>query len=95
MIQKNRAKKGGETAINGEFYKGGSFLPSTRLPKQSPVKKSFSQPKKTLSLIQIENIKNAIAGTEKALEKAIIDSNLAAINGNTDQLNYLKAKLSL
>ena len=30
-----RAKKGGETGKNGEFYKGGSFLPSTTLPKRS------------------------------------------------------------
>lgn len=32
----HRAKKGGEVGQNGEFYEGGKFLPSTRLPKQSP-----------------------------------------------------------
>ena len=29
-----RARKGGEVGRNGEFYEGGKFLPSTRLPKQ-------------------------------------------------------------
>ncbi|ACD21587.1 hypothetical protein [Paraburkholderia phytofirmans] len=29
-----RARKGGEVGRNGEFYKGGSFLPSTQLPKR-------------------------------------------------------------
>lgn len=29
-----RAKAGGEIGKNGEFYRGGSFLPTTRLPKQ-------------------------------------------------------------
>lgn len=28
-----RASKGGETAINGEFYAGGTFLPNTTLGK--------------------------------------------------------------
>lgn len=31
-----RAKVGGETGLNGEFYKGGTFLPRTRLPKRGP-----------------------------------------------------------
>jgi hypothetical protein len=29
-----RAKQGGEIGINGERYAGGTFLPSTRLPKR-------------------------------------------------------------
>lgn len=29
-----RAKRGGEIGINGEHYAGGTFLPSTLLPKQ-------------------------------------------------------------
>lgn len=29
-----RARKGGEVGKNGEFYRGGTFLPSTTLPKQ-------------------------------------------------------------
>lgn len=29
-----RAKKGGEIGNNGEFYKGGAFLPNTTLPKR-------------------------------------------------------------
>lgn len=32
----NRAKKGGQIGQNGEFYRGGTFLPTTKLPKQSP-----------------------------------------------------------
>ncbi len=31
----NRAVAGGQTGKNGEFYKGGTFLPSTTLPKRS------------------------------------------------------------
>lgn len=31
-----RAAKGGEVGRNGEFYSGGTFLPSTTLPKGSP-----------------------------------------------------------
>lgn len=34
-MTKRRAKKGGEVGRNGEFYPGGKFLPSTRLPKGS------------------------------------------------------------
>ena len=34
-----RAKVGGEIGTNGEFYEGGKFLPSTKQPKRSPVKK--------------------------------------------------------
>lgn len=29
-----QAKRGGEVGSNGEFYPGGTFLPSTRLPKR-------------------------------------------------------------
>lgn len=29
-----RATKGGQVGCNGEFYKGGEFLPSTQLPKR-------------------------------------------------------------
>lgn len=31
-----RAKAGGEIGRNGEFYKGGTYLPSTALPKRGP-----------------------------------------------------------
>lgn len=34
-----RAPKGGTIAINGEHYKGGAFLPATRLPKQGKAPK--------------------------------------------------------
>jgi hypothetical protein len=33
----NRAAKGGETGVNGEFYEGGKFLPSTDRAKGKPV----------------------------------------------------------
>ena len=33
-MAKRRAKAGGEIGKNGEFYPGGTFLPSTHLPKQ-------------------------------------------------------------
>jgi hypothetical protein len=32
------AKKGGEVGLNGEFYEGGKFLPSTEAAKKAPVK---------------------------------------------------------
>jgi hypothetical protein len=38
MSQK-RAQIGGETGVNGEFYEGGKFLPSTEKPKGKPAKR--------------------------------------------------------
>ncbi len=35
MNTQNRAKRGGEFGKNGEFYCGGTFLPSTTLPKMA------------------------------------------------------------
>lgn len=35
MISQKRAKVGGETGKNGEFYAGGTFLPSTTLTKMT------------------------------------------------------------
>lgn len=34
--QQSRAKKGGERGVNGEWYEGGKFLPSTQAPKRAP-----------------------------------------------------------
>lgn len=34
-----RATKGGEIGMNGEFYAGGTFLPSTELPKAAKTRK--------------------------------------------------------
>jgi hypothetical protein len=31
---RNRASKGGEQGVNGEWYEGGKFLPSTERPKR-------------------------------------------------------------
>jgi len=41
-----RAMAGGETAINGEFYHGGEFLPTTQLPSQSKGAKKIAAPRK-------------------------------------------------
>ncbi len=38
-MSNGRARKGGEIGVNGEFYEGGTFLPSTDLPKR-PASKS-------------------------------------------------------
>lgn len=35
-MSNGRAAKGGETGLNGERYAGGTFLPSTTLPKGTP-----------------------------------------------------------
>ena len=35
-MSNGRAKVGGETGVNGEYYKGGKFLPSTHRPKGIP-----------------------------------------------------------
>lgn len=88
-----RAKKGGETAINGEFYKGGSFLPSTKLPKQSPIKKSVAQPKKPLTDWQIENLNKAIDGTRKQIEKSRSEGNQKGVEANEAYLETLIKKL--
>ena len=39
MKTATRAPKGGTVGKNGEYYKGGTFLPSTQLPKRSPQQK--------------------------------------------------------
>lgn len=96
----SRAKKGGEIGMNGEFYKGGSFLPSTQLPKQSPFKKQAPKPAKPLTDWQIENLKRAIEGTKQNLElnratweaegnKGSIDAHEAQIEHYTKKLNSL------
>jgi hypothetical protein len=36
MTTQKRAKVGGETGTNGEFYEGGKFLPSTEKAKGKP-----------------------------------------------------------
>jgi hypothetical protein len=88
---KNRAKKGGEIGMNGEFYKGGLFLPSTQLPKQSPIKIHNTTTKKPMADWQIKNLERAIEGTKKALHAAIERNDKLAIEGNTAQLErYMK-----
>lgn len=43
MTTQKRAPKGGTVAINGEFYEGGKFLPSTQKGKGKPHKKTGKQ----------------------------------------------------
>lgn len=40
MTTRNRAPKGGTVGVNGEFYEGGKFLPSTQRAKSKPPKKT-------------------------------------------------------
>ncbi len=42
-----RAKSGGEVAMNGEFYHGGEFLPTTQLPSQPKARKVVRQPRRS------------------------------------------------
>ena len=46
-MTKLRAKRGGEIGKNGEYYKGGSFLPGTSLPKRGRAR-TASGPKRWL-----------------------------------------------
>jgi hypothetical protein len=89
-----RAKKGGEIAINGEFYKGGSFLPSTQLPKSGTVKKQNSKPKIPLQPWQIENIKRAIEGTKKLIDQAKAEGRQNAVEANEAYLKTLNKRLT-
>lgn len=36
MATSQRARAGGERGVNGEWYEGGKFLPSTKAPKRAP-----------------------------------------------------------
>ena len=97
-MSNGRAKKGGEIAINGEYYKGGSFLPSTQLPKRGTAKKQSPKPAKPLTEWQIENLKRAIEGTKRNLElnRAIweAEGNNAAIDAHEAQIDSYNKKLS-
>ena len=39
-MTRRRAKAGGQTGMNGEWYPAGTFLPATRLPKQGAAGKA-------------------------------------------------------
>ncbi len=43
-----RAPIGGTTAINGEFYSGGEFLPTTTMPSQSKAEKKAATRKQNV-----------------------------------------------
>jgi len=93
MMMKNRAKKGGEMGMNGEFYKGGAFLPSTQLPKQGTIKGATTNPKTQLTEYQIANINNAIEGTKKQIEISRSHGNLKGVEANEIYLETLIKKL--
>jgi hypothetical protein len=48
MTTATRAKVGGEIGKNGEFYAGGTFLPSTTLTKMSRSKPTGNRPARTI-----------------------------------------------
>lgn len=43
MATQQRAKIGGEAGVNGEWYEGGKFLPSTEKPKGKPSKRGLGK----------------------------------------------------
>lgn len=45
-MSNGRAKIGGETGKNGDFYAGGTFLPSTELPKNAPKSRKPAAPRR-------------------------------------------------
>jgi hypothetical protein len=48
MTTATRAKVGGEIGKNGEFYAGGTFLPSTTLTKMARSKPTGNRPARTI-----------------------------------------------
>jgi hypothetical protein len=48
MATATRAKVGGEIGRNGEFYAGGTFLPSTTLTKMARSKPTGNRPARTI-----------------------------------------------
>jgi hypothetical protein len=60
MTSQKRAKQGGETGKNGEFYAGGTFLPSTTLTKMSTGRPTGNRRPRTIldrvmGLVAIDN----------------------------------------
>lgn len=47
--QPGRAPRGGTVGVNGEFYGGGTFLPSTQSPKRSPAKRGVATRKEEVA----------------------------------------------
>lgn len=45
-MSNGRATRGGQVGTNGEFYAGGTFLPSTTLPKGTPKTRRPSSPRR-------------------------------------------------
>lgn len=48
MNATTRAKKGGETGMNGEFYAGGTFLPKTKLGKMAKTARVYGSGKQEI-----------------------------------------------
>lgn len=73
MTTQKRAKVGGETGTNGEFYEGGKFLPSTE--------KAKGKPKATkVRKVEIE----PFVWVERPEGKTAIYPQIAGIYGRTD-----------
>ena len=47
-MTRTRAKRGGEVGKNGEFYSGGTFLPSTTLGKMATSRPTGNRPARTI-----------------------------------------------
>ncbi len=91
METRVRAKKGGEYGVNGEFYEGGKFLPSTQLPKRSPVKTFDMSKCRDIPQWELENIATCIINTEATI-KNLIESKApkAQVEAQQAQLFNLK-----
>ena len=90
MITATRAKAGGEFGLNGEFYAGGTFLPSTKLGKMSRSKPAGS------GKVQIEPFVWVASDGRKSLYRAIAGlvgtigrDGIAVANQNDVALRYL------
>ena len=81
---KSRAKVGGERGVNGEWYEGGKFLPSTKLPKRSPTNRKKKGPSKGLVepgvIGEIPEGKNAIFAAVSNLIKIEDDGKIKAFD---------------
>jgi hypothetical protein len=93
-----RAKKGGQVGLNGEFYKGGTFLPNTRLPKQGSSKHSAAKsPPRPLKDWERVNLQRAIEGTKKNLganrAQWEADGNKGSIDAHEAQIEHYQRKL--
>lgn len=91
MTTTKRAKSGGQIGMNGEFYAGGTFLPSTTLTKMGRSKKPAGTGK-----VEIEPFVWVASEGRKSLYRAIAGlvgsvgrDGVAVANQNDTALRYL------